>query len=244
MQLSYGSYRHALDEAALSVSRETLWSPSGVDIGTRERWSIQGRLHADDQASLRTAIIALVAAYDKQGQDAVLYLPDGVTPSAYQLTSANTLGGVRVTRKPSFPNELGHYTTFAAYTIELEADFVNTDPSVELLEWDEVLNFSGGGERWTYLGTLNGLPQRQTLEQYTTYQVVQSGRAVGYFGYPLPALPIWPGYWHQDQGGISRKLPERVGTGSAAVDKRYEITWEYHFEAPQALVAVPTPRPS
>lgn len=244
MILAYGNYRHALGEASLAIRRETLFGPAGVPRALRERWTIHGMLQADSPIELTTAIAELEAAYTVGDQSATLFLPDGVTPTAHRLDTSQALGGVRVARRPSFPRGAGsEYATYRSYTIELEAEFANHGSEAALLDWHETVSFSGGGPRWAYLATLAGAPIQQTLQQQTPYRATQSGLAVGHFGYPQPADPLWPSAWHQDQGGVWRELPRRVGSGPHAADLEYAVRWTYEFESASALLGTPTPRP-
>lgn len=243
MLLKYGNYTHALDEAAIAIQREADRSPRGNIIGHITRFIINGRLHAANQAALTTAINKLIAAYNIPDQDVTLFDDDGTTKSSFFMIAANTDGGIKVVRPPSFPFENLTYTTFVDYTIELEAYFVVNALTVQLLEWTEVLNFSGGGEKWALLGSLRDLPQRQTLQQYTPYYVTQSGRAVGLQSWPIPARPIWPQAWHQDRGGISRTLPERMGAVPYAFDRNWEVAWTYEFESSTPLFGNPSANP-
>lgn len=242
MIFSYGSYRHALYEAGLSVQRQTLFGPAQIERSTIERWTIQGLLQADTQDDLLAAIQAMMNAYALQGQDAVLYLPDGVTPTPHQLISSQTIGGVRVTQQPSFQQwrggELGLYRS---YTIALEAEIPNPDPAAQLLDWQETLTFVGGGPHFIYLPTLNGLPVRQQTQQFTTYKVSQTGRALGFMAWPIPPYPIWPTAEHQDQRMLSRSTPQQVGAGTGASAVQWEVSWGYQFEAALPLVGNPTP---
>ncbi|HEX4132483.1 MAG TPA: hypothetical protein VHZ24_20800 [Pirellulales bacterium] len=239
MILAYGSYRHALGEVALTIQRDATVSDDEILFGWRETWSIVGRLHADTPDDLTAAIQNLEAAYRRTRQDVVLYLPDGTTASAHQMRNADTVGGIRVIRPPSFPSGRGaEYSTFRTYSIQLEADFLDSSDETGLLAWNETLNFSGGGPRWVYLPTLQGRPVRQQLQAATTFKVTQSGRAVGLRGYPTPPAPIWPTAWHQEQGGVTRVLPHRVGSNNA----QYEVTWTYSFESADPLLGRPTPK--
>lgn len=242
MIFSYGTYRHALYEAGLSVQRQTLFSPSQIQRSIVERWTIQGLLQADTQEGLLAAVQEMIDAYSVQAQDAVLYLPDGVTPTPHQLISSQTVGGVRVTQQPSFEQwrggELGLYRS---YTIALEAELPSADPAAQLLDWQETLTFVGGGPLFIYLATLNGLPVYQQTQQFTTYKVSQTGRAVGFMGWPLPPYPIWPAAEHQEQRLLSRSTPRRVGASTGAADIEWEVTWGYQFESSLALVGTPTP---
>ncbi len=243
MILAYGDYRHALGETAVIISREGVFSASGEPLAVRERWLIEGALQAATPALLTQAIQTLVAAYGANGLDLTLYLPDGTTPSAHRIVSSQTLGGTRVVRPPSFPQGKGaEYATYRSYSIEIEAEVPSTDSSSVLLVWDEVLTFSGGGPRWTYLATLTGTPILQTLQQSTPYRATQVGRAIGYSSYPTPASPIWPLALHTDEVTIMRKLPRRAANGVHARDVEYEVTWSYRFDSDLPLSGDPTPR--
>lgn len=241
MILTYGNYRHALAETGVSIRRETIYASTGVPLATRERWRIQGVLHADSPQDVTRAIDELTAAYAQPGKDVVLYLPDGVTPSAHVILARHTLGGVRVVRPLEFLQGTGaEYSTFRSYTIELEADLPLQGEANVLVRWEETLSSSGGGPRWVYLATLVGPPVRQQVQESTPYRVTQVGRAVGYRDYPTPAEPIWPGACHHDATVITRRTPRRVGSGSTAADTEFEVTWHYQFESLAPLVGRPS----
>jgi len=241
MYLKYGSYQHAANEASVVISKEGLFSESGAPRGVRERWQIQGRLQAANQASLTAAIEALTNAYAQPAQDVGFYLDDG-QPTSHVLISAATQGGVRIVVPPSFPEGKGaEYSTFRSYVIVLEAETL--DSSVGLLQWIEVIQMRGGGPRFGYLQPVNGLPQKQLLQEATTYRATQSGQAVGQFAYPDPAAPLWPLAEHVDQREIRRELPKRSGLPGNAVYSQYKISWSYSFEDVAPLTGVPTAWP-
>ena len=241
MILKYRTYSHPVSEASIVISMDPQRNERGVWYATREKWTIDGLLQADTQALLTTAIEDLEAGYGVDGGDLTLFLPDGTTETAHKIKSADTIGGTRVTLL-TYPEGKGaEYSTFRTYRLEVEADMrIGDGPT--LLFWDEVLNFTGNtGPRFGYLDVLNGLPQKQLLHQRTTQKVSQSGRAVGHFGYPLYAAPIWPAAEHLDQRRTTKKLPQRRGSGAAASDVSYEVTWEYAFESNVPLIGNPTP---
>src|SRR5437762_1815169 len=74
MYLKYGNYQHAANEVSVVISKEGLFAEGGASRGLRERWNIQGRLQANNQAGLTAAIDALTAAYSVQAQDVGFYL--------------------------------------------------------------------------------------------------------------------------------------------------------------------------
>jgi hypothetical protein len=242
MYLKYGSYQHAANEASVVISKDTVFSEAGTARGLRERWNIQGRLQADDQAALTAAIGALEAAYAVQAQDVGFYVDDG-QPTSHRIESAATLGGVRVISPPSFPQGQGaEYSTFRTYSIVLEAEWLDTQAG--LLSWHESIRFSGGGPQFGHLEPINGQPVKQLLKQATTYRAVQSGEAVGYLAYPVPALPIWPQAEHVNRREIHFDLPRRSGPPGHATYTQFKVRWSYVFEDAGPLLGLPTAWPN
>ncbi len=241
MYLRYGNYQHAINEASVVISKVGLFSEGGLPRGVRERWSIQGRLQAADQAGIGAAIQSLSAAYGTHGQDVGFYFDNG-QPSSHRIISAATSGGVRVVTPPSFPEGKGaEYSTFRTYSLALEADWL--DPAATILSWTETLTFQGGGPQFVFLEPINGAPQKQLLKQATTYRVTQSGQAVGYRSYPTPAPPIWPGAEHTDRRSVRYDVPKRSGPPGNPTFTDFRVSWNYSFEDAGPLLASPTPWP-
>lgn len=242
MYLQYGSYQHASGEVSVVISKQGLFTDAGMSRAVRERWEIQGQLHAATPAAVSTAIDALVAAYAVQGQDLGFYFDDG-QPSSHAIDSSATNGGVRVVVPPSFPQGRGaEYSTFRNYTIVLEAEWLDTGTA--LLSWHETLQFRGGGPQFAFLQPIAGAPVKQVLRQATTYHVTQSGEAVGQQAYPTPPGPIWPASEHVNQRQVRYELPKRMGPTGQATFTQYKVSWTYQFEAAAPLVGLPSSWPS
>ncbi len=241
MYLKYGNYQHAANEAAVVISKQGIFTESGICRGVRERWDIQGRLQAADQAGLTVAIGALTAAYVSQGQDIGFFFDNG-QPTSHRITSAATNGGVRVLVPPSFPEGKGaEYSTYRSYALAVEAEWIETQST--LLNWTEALSFRGGGSQFAFFEPLGGLPQKQLLRQFTTYSATQSGSAVGHLGYPVPPAPIWPAAEHVDRREVRFELPKRSGPTATATYTQFKVSWSYHFEDASPLVGLPTAWP-
>jgi len=241
MYLKYGNYRHADNEASVTISKEGIFGPGGMARGVRERWTIRGRLQAADQAGLTSAIDALTAAYAVQAQDVAFYL-DNDQPTSHAISSAAANGGVRVVVPPSFPEGSGaEYSTFRNYTISLEAELL--DVAATIVSWNEVLSFQGGGPRFAHLELINGLPQKQLLKQFTTFRATQTGEAVGHLGYPVPAVPMWPAAEQVNLRQIRYELPKRTGPPGQPFYTEFKVTWTYNFEDAGPLVGLPTAWP-
>jgi hypothetical protein len=207
-----------------------------VRIGTTERWTMRGMLEGSTVAEITTAIQTLEAAYSTNGRDLILYQSDGTTETAHKILSAQTMGGTRVTKLPSYPSGEGaEYATFRRYEIVVEADYAVWDQN--LVAWIETVSYRGrGGEVWRLMPVLVGPWPRQTLHTNSPYSAVQRGRAVGQFSYPVAPPPLWPLDEHRDAGGGEYSGPRRHG--NTFTD--YETTWEYTFESNNPLVGFPT----
>ena len=241
MYLKYGNYQHAANEASVVISKQQVFSEAGIVRGLSERWDIQGMLQAADQTALTVAIDELCAAYAIAAQDVGFYFDNG-QPTSHRITSADTNGGVRVIVPPSFPQGKGaEYSTYRNYAIALEAEWL--DPNASLLSWQETIRFQGGGPQFAHLEPINGQPVKQLLKQATTFHASQTGEAVGYLGYPVPALPIWPAAEHIDRREIRYELPRRMGPPGSARYTQYKVSWSYSFEDGGPLLGLPTAWP-
>lgn len=238
MQLKYRNHEHADDEVGVTMKQETLWSERGRAHATRHTWTIQGQLIGNaTQAEITTAIQALEDAYSVDGGDLTLYLSDGTTVSAHRLRSRDTIGGVKIVQRPSFPK--GDGAEYAAgcmrtYEIVAQADFPIW--SENLLAWHQAFSIRGiaGAEKWVLVPTLNGSWQRQTVNARTPMFVIQKGFAVGQFRYPIPAAPLFSAVFeHGEQRLIDKDDPQRIGTDLT----NYRINWQYTFESNTPIIA-------
>jgi hypothetical protein len=227
MIFKYGNYSHANNEVSLTAMVRLIKSKRGQTQFVKHTWNLQGVLQAETQAALTTALTILEDAYGDDGKDAGLYLDNGTTATNLVLDSSAASGGVRILQKPSFPVGNGaEYSTFRTYTIVLEADFVET--STGLLDFTETIDFIGtGGPRFVYLPVLNGLPQRQLVNQRTVQRVVQFGSALGHGTYPVPPPPKWPFAEKEDLRRIRAVSPLNLN-GTLT---EFRIDWHYTFES-------------
>ena len=236
MNLVYGGFQHDAGDAEIMISREGLVSELGRMYAIRERWNIQGRLHATDTASVNAAVAALMAAYSVDRQD--IYLAG----SSHIMRSADTINGTRVVAPPSFPRGSGaENSTFRTYTLAVEAEFAYIGESV-LLSWNEALSFRGtGGPAWGLLECLNGPPQLQMFQQQTVCHCKQAGSATcvpdsahrnDYGFYWQPPQPVWPQWEHTDRRDIVYDEP------SDLFGKRV-THWSFEFSANVSLGAFP-----
>lgn len=244
MYFKYGSYSHDENEVSFEHALVAKLDSGGVPYGYTETYKLKGRLQADTQAEITTAIDALKAAYAVQFQDLVLYDNSGAITS-HALLNNNTLGGVKVVEGPSFPNSMGaEYSTYRTYEIMVAADTpLPGQGSNSTTEWSESLTFIGtGGPRVVWQPMITGTPIRQPVSELTTIKAIQRGSAVGfatYISFPAPLFPLETE--HQDQRVYERNTPQFMGGG---LFRYYPSTWTYVFEFNNPLTGNPTGRPT
>ena len=86
---------------------------------------------------------------------------------------------------------------------------------------------------------LSGPPQKQLLNEQTTYKCVQSGQAVGNLSYPFFPSPLFPGAIMPDQTMTEGDSPKRVGAIGSPAWVEWPIRWRYVFESATPLSGVP-----
>ena len=238
MKLRYGTYTHDTGEATVAISRDPILNEAGEIVELRERWDVSGFLQAPSPSELTSKIEALRNAYSVNGRNLSLIFDNG-TATAHSIKTALTSGGTRVVSGPNFPiGDGAEYSTFRSYSIALEA-ILKFSNGESLISWQQTLTLIGGGPRFVHLQTLRGLPRKQFTAQSTPYRATQTGSAVGRFGYPPPAAPLFPADEQVDKRIIRPASPKRIGSGAYLDYTDYRIDWTYSFESDSPLNGLP-----
>ena len=244
MIFAYGSTAFPEGSVDLSIVRAPIEGEQGVRRGTKITWNLSGQIEAADQASLTTAIQALEAAFDTNGRDAILYLPDGVTPTAHQLLNAGSSTGVKVVKLPSYPTGQGaEYSTFRTWTAVLEAEYEDENPDQDEVSFVETVSTIGTGGPAFVIRQGVRRAHKQQLFDKTPVRATQSGSATGKTRYPAPPPPIWPSAEKVEQRQVTRKTPKRGGTPGQPTYTDWEINWTYTFESTDPLTNDPNRLP-
>ncbi len=244
IRLKYGDYEHELEEAAVAIDRRSNLSDTGAPFSIITRWDIEGTLISDTQANLSTAIDDLIAAYASHGQDAQLLFDDD-SPTSHVLLSANTWGGVRVVRPPSFPQGRdGEYTVYRNFAVTLEAE-ERIDGNEEIVSWKETVEIRGtGGPRRAVIEVIAGYPQEQITTTNSMVTATQRGQAVGLTSWPTPPGPLWPDAEQVAERVVTRDHPQAIGSGANRVYREFPRTWSYSFISAIPLInGLPSQRP-
>lgn len=222
-QLFYGDRKFSGGENTITIVRPPIYSARGYRIATRERWTIDGVLHAADSAAVTTALNTLQSDLAKNDETLVL-TTDGTVESTHKLAPADMVGGVRVVALEYPEGGGGEYSTYRTYRIVIEA--IRDDAEQDLLSFQEVIRQVGGGERKVWLEILNGPPQLQITNRQTTQLITQSGNATSYTAQPQPAFPLLPLVEHIDRRQIVRRSPEE----QRGDFRGFTTEWTYVFE--------------
>lgn len=234
MYFQYGNYKHAVNEASINIGWTPMKDQKGRIYGKRHIWTINGEIQAASQSALSTALLSLEAAYAVNGAGLVgLFFDDG-TPTQHVITPNNMLRGVTIENFQYGDSRSAEYSTFRTYSIGLEI-LEKITINTNAIDFTETLSLSGGGPRHVFLQPLNGLPIKQRVAEATTYKAVQSGQATGLFSYPRIPPPLFPAFEHRDQRQISMTSPETQDN----LRTQFTVTWQYLFESPAPLRALP-----
>lgn len=238
MYLAYGNYRHADNEAEYTISTSPVETDDGDLYASVTTWQISGQIHADTTAQLVTALRTLEAAYSTWDRDLVFYDDNGNV--CHALRSAGSSSGVRVIGF-GYPNGTGaQLSTFRDYTITVQAEYpVGATP---YRSFRETLSFQGGGPERAVLEIVNGPPQEQILKSQTAFRAVQSGSAVGLYGYPPVPPPLFPG-----KERVQSVPPGNPQFGSPRVRQGratdFPVSWSYEFWSATPMAGFPNRRP-
>ncbi len=237
MIFQYGSQKFALGTVEPRISSRANVDARQVPWSHNVRWDLTIWLlnPTNDPTALDEMIKRCQEVFSQDDQDIRLLTPDG-KPSAHQLLSSQTFGGIGVVQPPTFENSRGaENVTYRTTQVALEGT-VLVDSGTGLIEHFEEITFQGGGPRFGHLEPLFGFPVKQLLKQNTIYRATQTGRRAGIFGFPNIALPIWDEALI-DAPIIAKSGPHMIGTAYT----NFLISWTYQFESASPLFGDPTP---
>lgn len=232
MFLQVGAYRHAINEAGLSMSKRAIENKAGVPYLYEIEWTINGKLRnpRGNGRDLDLAMERLEEAYAKRGVDISLLHADG-RRSHHTILNSTTLGGIR-SRVLSYPTtEGGELCTYRGYTISINAKVPILKNAPVYIEFDEQITIAGGGRRWAVKEVNEGPGVRQLVRTNSRCEASQSGRATMLGRYPRYPSPLWPFALQEEFPKVVNLPPSVEGSrtdgtfGLAAMS----ITWDWSF---------------
>lgn len=232
-------YRHAVDEVLpRSITRRVETNPGGQRTSMTVAWTLEGYLHAADQASLTIAMRTLESAYANDGFAAV-FLDNSGQNSAHHIGGNGSRRGCRVIGGVNWLwNNGAEYTTYRSYQIQLEADYDN--PFAQIWLFHESISRKGNtGPRKIWKPSLNSSPQRQITYPQTIQRVVQRGVVIGMYDYVAPPPPLWPAYIDNEEEEEDQDTPKRYGPIAAPYYREFETRYAYFYKSDIPLIGRP-----
>jgi hypothetical protein len=227
IRIQFGGYMHPQGTTAYTLDRQTVFDQRKRPIAEQATVQISGRIHGDDPADLQAKWIDLEDAYSQVGVGVHFNINIDGASSIFGIDGGNTIGGIRVTKKPSIQDTMGNaHQKYLGFSVELQAIVPFANSLTALVSFRETLSFSGGGPRTAMIESLYGPPVKQQTRAQTIYRATQSGQAVGMFGRPAVPAPLWPAHWTGDYSA-NREGPEMFGN----VETNHGANWSYQFEA-------------
>ena len=237
MRLRIGSAIRPNNEAVSAITYSPLFDQARRMVGVYERWDTSGRvvLQQGGQPEMHTALSTLLSDIAQSNVD-LAYMEDVRnvdTPMA--LLTSRCLKGPYVI-DAGLPNQADDvYATGMSYRVIWEALKPFGPTGNAILEFHEGVNGDPGGQQNVMVGGTVNYPERQVGMQHKHYTYVQSGSAVGMYGYPLPPPAIWPWAAVCSEPKITLFSPRSIGW----TDTEFGISWEYRFEWHEALFGLP-----
>lgn len=240
MIFKYGNYSHDDNEVWFDVDFRTIYSDVGVKQNIRGTWIVYGVKKGEDASDLTDKLEALETAYSIQGADIGFYDNSGTLTRHFMLSAVST-DGVQVESFKYLPGNGRHwgsgteYVNMRSYRIILTANLI--DCPLNVVSWRErIVGIGTGGPKFIYKGALTGPPQKQIIQQQTSFQAIQEGSGIGYFEYPFVATPFAPQHEHLGRRRVSLYTPKF----GAVRNSLYRVDWSYFFESSTALVGSPS----
>ncbi len=205
----------------------------------QEVWNVSGRIIQDpanvsssSAAQWMSGMIAeLRAALLNMSRPRITMLHDDLTVSCFDIDPAQCSDGPTISNI-QFPKSGDDvFTSGNNYSFQVTAvRNVGSSSNHGILEFQESLEHLSGGLVVDYVGGTINLAEKQIVKENEPWSYLQSGSAVGLYGYPIPPPPIYP------QHRTRMKFPKLYAPEIAyPVQQRFKIEWSYEFMSDVAL---------
>jgi hypothetical protein len=246
VQLSFGNavagYIFPVNQNELDYSEHLRLNEGEQTLTKLRRLKVSGFLTnnvntQDSFVLLENAVRTGLANPDKD----LLFLTDDGTPTGLTLFNKNSLSGVKVVEGPNFPStKKGEYCVERTFNFTVTSEEILPNTATRLVSFSEKLSFSGGVALNKVRTAISGPNQQQLTVPQSPFRMTQSGRAVGFLGYPKLGgpkgenPPYFPFNFDADPV-VDQDSPKRRGQ----LQESYGVSWHYSFVSVMPLQAVP-----
>lgn len=234
MQVVWGGYRFTAGACRFGIRQDAVLDARKVPYLYENTIDVSGRIYGEGDGALSTAENLLRAALRTPFQDFGVLRTNGQRSASFWLNSG-TIGGNVVVNGPHFQGTATtEYVFFREFTFTVKNRTPIANVNAAIVEFHETVEYDGGEPEYVFKRAINDRPQKQLVWFATEYTVTQSGRAVGYLGYPNPGRILFPGDKLRAPKFV-RDNPERYGNRYI----NYPLSWNYVFASISPLVALP-----
>lgn len=237
MRFQYGGFLHDENECWVeSLNREAIRTDRGLVRSLLHTVTFGMRLvtsGASAQADLTSAMLAREVAYSVHRQDFRVLDNDGAL-TVFYMPDAGSLSGVQVIQPPSYRQvDRANYATVLEAFVTLQAEYPWIEPGAEIIDFQELLTFSGGLPVRVFLQCVNSNPVEQVVSPRSTYDVVQQGFIRTLTPSPAPMAPIWPAALTQRSVTLNSPRIQQHVAGE------YATSWVYQYRSVTELTGLP-----
>ena len=234
MQVQWGSYNFTAGACRFGIRQQAVLDAAQTPYMYEFDIDVTGRLYGEGDAALSALESALRVALARPGQDFGVLSTTGSRSASYWANSA-TIGGNVVANGPNFTGtQATEYVFFREFSFTVKNRVAIANANNAVTEFHESVTYEGGEPEYAFKRAINARPQKQLVWFATEYRVTQSGRAVGFRGYPNPARILFPGDKTTGPKYV-RGSPQRQGKNYI----NFPIEWSYQYASITPLVAVP-----
>ena len=238
-----GKTRPFLEASVDSVAYDGVFNAFRQMLQYRETWSVSGRIVTDQTVTttaqaaswMSNAITELRNDLLTMVRPRVTMLNDDLSVSCWDLDPAVCVEGPTI-QGIQFPKDgQDIFVTGNNYSFQVVAvkNLVGSNAH-GVLEFNESLENTAGGQINGHVGGIINPAEPQIFKQFEPWKYMQSGTAMGQYGYPTIPPPIYP-------SSLTRPVRRKVYSPEIAypVPQRFRIDWSYEFESNIALPLVP-----
>ena len=233
----------AMNATRIAPKRTLLTNAAGIGYAFHYVFTANFSFTVTGQDDCKTKMDAIEAALQKEAQDLRFENDDGSLSTNSQ-TTAGTIGGVRCIDLSWDPQPGGQFTSWRSgeatftWTVKLTTGSPSGYTAPLLKEFSETVVINNPpGKGFVVHEAINDVdPQAFDTVQRRKSTGSQRGFAVGISAYPTAATPLFNTVPPLKNAPITRATPERIGSNYWM----YRIDWNYEYDSPTALIAVPT----
>ncbi len=238
MNLQVGSFSFKTGEAGIKRDCKYQLDGKGEPWLKIEDWTIEAKFTKDRNNGL--GVVSTYETLCEQPQNAIGLVRGGAPVGSDFVYASETIGGIRCIKPPSYLKyQGGELVTYRTVTSTWQFVKPLFQSPLQIIDFKETVPQVGAGRTIGALQPNYGPAVMQQLRQLKSSTLTQSGSVTyaGTYGPPPPPLFL------NGQVGpveLTRNPPQRIGSGAYVGYVGFTIDYQYQYESPYTLNALPT----